>query len=192
MAYPALPALIMHALPVTDVGRTSILRAARRAFARQPYAAVTLRGIAADAGVSASLIVKHFGGKESLFDRVADFSDAAELLLAAPDDELGRHAVQTLIQWRQENGMDLLLRVVFAIGISDERKLIRDRFHAQVVQAFAGRLSGDDIEVRAELIVAHLLGLGAAMAVDKEGPTATAEVSYIADLYGPGIQSLID
>jgi AcrR family transcriptional regulator len=177
---------------VTDVGRTSILRAARKAFARQPYSAVTLRGIAADAGVSASLIVKHFGGKESLFDRVADFSEAADLLLGAPDAELGRHAVVTLVNWRRENASDLLLRVVFAIGISDERKLIRERFHAQVVQAFADRLSGDDIEVRAELIVAHLLGLGAAMAVDKEGPTSTAEPSHIADLYAPAIQSLIN
>lgn len=176
---------------MTDVGRTAILRAARRAFARQPYAAVTLRGIAKDANVSASLIVKHFGGKESLFDQVADFSDAAELLLAAPDAELGRHAVVTLIQWRRDNGSDLLLRVVFAIGISDERKLLRERFHDQVVRAFADRLSGDDIALRADLIVAHLLGLGAALAVDKTGPTASAAPAQVADLYAPALQSLI-
>ncbi|TCN26350.1 TetR family transcriptional regulator [Kribbella orskensis] len=176
---------------MTDVGRTAILRAARRAFARQPYAAVTLRGIAKDANVSASLIVKHFGGKESLFDQVADFSAAAELLLAAPDAELGRHAVVTLIQWRRDNGSDLLLRVVFAIGISDERKLLRERFHDQVVQAFADRLSGDDIALRADLIVAHLLGLGAALAVDKTGPTASADPAQVADLYAPALQSLI-
>ena len=176
---------------MTDVGRTAILRAARRAFARQPYAAVTLRGIAKDANVSASLIVKHFGGKESLFDQVADFSDAAELLLAAPDAELGRHAVVTLIQWRRDNGSDLLLRVVFAIGISDERKLLRERFHDQVVRAFADRLSGDDIALRADLIVAHLLGLGAALAVDKTGPTASADPAQVADLYAPALQSLI-
>ncbi len=53
---------------VIDPGRTAILRAARRAFALQPYAAVTLRGIAGDANVSAALIVKHFGSKEALFD----------------------------------------------------------------------------------------------------------------------------
>jgi AcrR family transcriptional regulator len=176
---------------VTDAGRTAILRAARKAFALQPYAAVTLRGIAADAGVSASLIVKHFGGKESLFDRVADFSDAAELLLKAPNPELGRHVVLTLIGWRRENGTDLLLRVVFAIGPGDERKLLRERFHDQVVQSFATRLTGDDTAVRAELIVAHILGLGAAMAIDKTGPVATAEPTRIADLYAPGIQSLI-
>jgi AcrR family transcriptional regulator len=176
---------------VTDVGRTAIIRAARRAFARQPYDAVTLRGIAADAGVSASLIVKHFGGKESLFDRVADFSEAAELLLAAPNEELGRQAVRALVQWRRDNQADLMLRVVFAIGSGDERKLLRERFREQVVGAFADRLSGDHVDVRAELIVAHLLGLGAALAVDMTGPTASAELDLVADLYGPALQSLI-
>ncbi len=181
----------MHAVPVTDASRPAIIKAARRAFARQPYAAVTLRGIAADAKVSASLIVKHFGGKEALFHQVADFSDAAELLLAAPDDKLGRHAVESLVRWRRDTGTDLLLRVIFAIGISDERRLLRERFHDQVVQSFAARLTGDHAAVRAELIVAQLLGLGAVLAVDQEGPTATAEAALIADLYAPGIQALV-
>jgi AcrR family transcriptional regulator len=183
----------MHAVPVTeaDAGRMAILRAARKAFALQPYAAVTLRGIAADAGVSASLIVKHFGGKESLFDRVADFSDAAELLLKAPNAKLGRQAVLTLVRWRQETGTDLLLRVVFAIGPGDERKLLREHFHDQVVQAVAKRLDGGHVDVRAELIVAHLLGLGAILTVDKTGPTASADPDLLADLYGPAIQSLV-
>jgi AcrR family transcriptional regulator len=176
---------------VTDASRPAILKAARRAFARQPYAAVTLRGIASDANVSASLIIKHFGGKEALFDQVADFSQAADLLLAAPDDQLGRHTVETLVRWRRETETDLLLRVIFAIGVGDERKLLRERFHDQVVHSFAKRLTGPHTAVRAELIVAHLLGLGAVMAVDKEGPTATTAPAQLADLYAPGIQSLI-
>ncbi|WP_328328693.1 TetR family transcriptional regulator [Kribbella sp. NBC_00382] len=176
---------------MTDASRPAILKAARRAFARQPYDAVTLRGIAKDANVSASLIIKHFGGKEALFDRVADFSDAATLLLAAPDAELGRHAVEALVRWRRETETDLLLRVIFAIGVGDERKLLREHFRDQVVRAFAERLTGDHTAVRAELIVAQLLGLGATIAVDKEGPTATADPSLIADLYAPAIQALI-
>lgn len=58
-------------------GRDAILRAARRAFTQRPYADVTIRGIAADAGVSPSLVVKHFGRKEELFNTVADFGPAA-------------------------------------------------------------------------------------------------------------------
>nr|WP_272954737.1 TetR/AcrR family transcriptional regulator [Kribbella sandramycini] len=167
------------------------MRAARRAFALQPYAAVTLRGIAKDANVSAALIVKHFGSKEALFERVADFSEAAEFLLAAPDAELGAHVVRTLITHRRENGLDLLLRVVFAAGGGDERALIREHFRDQVTHAFAARLTGTDAHLRAELITAQLLGLSAAMAIDRTGLAATADVERIVELYAPGIQQLI-
>jgi AcrR family transcriptional regulator len=176
---------------VIDHGRTAILRAARKAFAREPYDAVTLRGIAADASVSAALIVKHFGGKEALFEKVADFSEAAQLLLAAPDHDLGRHAVVTLVNYRRENNQDLLVRVVFAAGSGDERALIREHFRDQVTHAFAARLTGDNADLRAELITAQLVGLGAAMSVNKTGPAATAAPEAIADLYAPGIQALI-
>ncbi|MCP3803808.1 TetR family transcriptional regulator [Allokutzneria sp. A3M-2-11 16] len=176
---------------MTDSGRQAILLAARRAFARHPYAAVTLRGIAADAGVSASLIVKHFGGKESLFDEVADFTGAAAALLDAPNEELGRCAVRALVQYRQENNADLLLRVVFAVGSGDERAMLRERFRTQVVRQVAARLTGEDVPLRAELFVAQLIGLGAALAIDREGPAATADAERIADLYAPALQSLV-
>lgn len=178
-------------MTTADNSRTAILRAARRAFARQPYAAVTLRGIAADAGISAALIVKHFGSKESVFDAVADFSEAAASLLDAPDAGLGRHAVLTLVRYRRENGSDLMLRVVFAAGNGDERKLLRERFRDQVVQQVAARLDGPEVALRAELFVAHLLGLGAALAINHEGPAATATPEQIADLYAPALQALV-
>lgn len=176
---------------MTDPGRTAILRAARKAFARESYDAVTLRGVAADAGVSAALILKYFGSKEALFERVADFSEAAQLLLDAPDDQLGRHAVLTLVRYRQENNQDLLVRVVFAAGSGDERALIREHFRDQVTSAFAGRLTGPDAALRAALITAHLLGLGAAIAIDRSGTIASADPEQVADLYAPAIQRLI-
>jgi AcrR family transcriptional regulator len=176
---------------VTDPARTAILRSARKAFAREPYDAVTLRGVAADAGVSAALIVKYFGAKEALFERVADFTEAAQLLLAAPNERLGEHAVRTLIEYRRENDQDLLVRVVFAAGKGDERALIREHFRDQVTRAFAARLTGPDAELRAALITAQLLGLGALLAIDKTGPIATATPDTLAELYAPAIQDLI-
>jgi AcrR family transcriptional regulator len=176
---------------VTDPARTTILRAARRAFAREPYDAVTLRGVAADAGVSAALIVKYFGGKEALFERVADFTQAAQSLLAAPNVRLGEHAVRTLVEYRRENDQDLLVRVVFAAGKGDERAQIREHFRDQVTRAVAARLTGPDAELRASLITAQLLGLGAAIAIDKTGPILTADLEAVVALYAPAIQDLI-
>ncbi|MEU2679081.1 transcriptional regulator, TetR family [Streptomyces sp. LamerLS-316] len=173
-------------------GRDAILLAARRAFTQRPYAEVTIRGIAADAGVSASLVVKHFGRKEQLFNTVADFGPAAEELFDAPLDGLGRHMVLTLVRRRREQKGDPLLRVVFSLGNHDERSLLRDRFHEQVTARLTERLPGRERALRAELIAGHLIGLGATLSLHREGAGSRATPEHLADLYAPALQSLVE
>ncbi|MFH7596750.1 TetR family transcriptional regulator [Streptomyces racemochromogenes] len=177
----------------SGTGRDAIVRAARRAFTLRPYAEVTLRGIAADAGVSPSLIVKRFGSKEALFNTVADFGAAADALFAAPPPELGRHMVLTMVELRDRFGGDPLLRVVFSLGIEDERTLLRARFREQVTDRLAGALAGPDARLRAELIAGQLLGLGATLSLHRpDGAGAHARPERLADLYAPGLQRLVD
>ncbi|QXE38382.1 TetR family transcriptional regulator [Streptomyces sp. GMY02] len=178
--------------PEAGTGRAAIVRAARRAFAFRPYAEVTLRGIAAEAGVSASLIVKHFSTKERLFNTVADFGPAADLLFAAPPESLGRHLVLTVVRSRREQQADPLLRVVFALGNDDERVLLRERFGEQITRRLAALLPGRERALRAELVVGQLLGLGATLSLHREGANARATPEQLAALYGPSLQRLID
>jgi AcrR family transcriptional regulator len=178
--------------PGTVPGRIAILRAARRAFALRPYAEVTLRGIAADAGVSASLIVKRFGSKEQLFTAVADFGPAADELFAAPLPELGRHLVLILVGHRRAQHGDPLLRVVFSLGISDERSLLRDRFQEQITDRLRTLLTGADAALRAELIAGQLLGLGATLSIHRTGAASRTAPERLADLYAPSLQHLLD
>ncbi|WP_405826012.1 TetR family transcriptional regulator [Streptomyces sp. NBC_00838] len=177
--------------PDPGTGRLAILRAARRAFTQRPYAEVTMRGIAADAGVSASLIVKRFGTKERLFNTVADFGPAADKLFAAPPAVLGRHLVLTMVRLRRENHSDPLLRVVFSLGNMDERTLLRERFRGQVTARLAGLIGGERSELRAELITGQLLGLGATLSLHRPGAGEEATPELIADLYAPALQRLI-
>ncbi|MFD5060250.1 MULTISPECIES: TetR family transcriptional regulator [unclassified Streptomyces] len=188
----AVPAPSPSPVPADQgTSRDAILRAARRAFTQRPYAEVTIRGIAADAGVSPSLVVKHFGRKEELFNTVADFGPAAEELFDAPLDTLGRHMVVTLVRRRRELKSDPLLRVVFSLGNQDERSLLRDRFHEQVTGALIARLPGRERTLRAELIAGHLLGLGATLSLHREGAGSLATPEHLADLYAPALQTLI-
>ncbi|MEU0136673.1 TetR family transcriptional regulator [Streptomyces sp. NPDC006296] len=172
-------------------GRDAILLAARRAFTQRPYAEVTIRAVAADAGVSPSLVVKHFGRKEQLFNTVADFGPAAEELLDAPLDGLGRHMVLTLVRRRREQKGDPLLRVVFSLGNHDERSLLRDRFHEQVTARLTARLPGREPALRAELIAGQLIGLGATLSLHREGAGSRATPEHLADLYAPALQGLV-
>jgi hypothetical protein len=95
------------------------------------------------------------------------------------------------VEYRRENDQDLLVRVVFAAGKGDERAQIREHFRDQVTRAFAARLTGPDADLRAALITGQLLGLGAAIAIDRTGPIAAADPGTVAGLYAPGIQRLI-
>ncbi|MEV8525213.1 TetR family transcriptional regulator [Streptomyces sp. NPDC052000] len=175
----------------TGTGRDAILRAARRAFTLRPYAEVTMRQIAADAGVSASLIVKRFGSKEHLFHTVADFGPAADALFAAAPHALGRHLVLTMVRMRREDQGDPLLRAVFSLGNMDERTLLRERFREQVTSRLAGQLPGEERELRAELIAGLLLGLGATLSLHRPGAGERATPEQLADLYAPAVQRLI-
>ncbi|MEU2831014.1 TetR family transcriptional regulator [Streptomyces lavendulae] len=176
-----------------ESGRDAIVRAARRAFTLRPYAEVTMRGIAAAAGVSPSLIVKRFGTKEALFNTVADFRTAADELFAAPPAALGRHLVLTMVELRDRFRGDPLLRVVFSLGIEDERTLLRARFREQVTDRLAASLTGPDAQLRAELIAGQLLGLGATLSLHRpDGAGARTSAERLADLYAPGLQRLID
>jgi AcrR family transcriptional regulator len=173
-------------------GRDAILRAARRAFTLRPYAEVTMRGIAADAGVSASLIVKRFGTKEQLFSTVTDFGPAADMLFDAPPAELGRHMVLALVRSRREQGVDPLLRVVFSLGNQDERSLLKERFREQVTERLTRQLTGGERELRAELIVGMLLGLGAAISLNRpDSASEAADPEHLAALYAPALQALV-
>lgn len=175
----------------TSSSKLAILRAARIAFGRHPYNTVTLRDIATAAGVSAPLIIKHFGGKEQLFDTVADFGRAATELFDAPLDGLADHMIRHVLIARRERSIDPLLRVVFAIGTADERTLLLTRFRTQIIDALTEKLGGGTERVRAELIVGSLLGLGAMISIDREGPLTTLGVDEIAAVFAPGLQSLI-
>ncbi|MFF7501991.1 TetR family transcriptional regulator [Streptomyces lavendulae] len=176
-----------------ESGRDAIVRAARRAFTLRPYAEVTMRGIAAAAGVSPSLIVKRFGSKEALFNTVADFRTAADELFAAPPAALGRHLVLTMVELRDRFRGDPLLRVVFSLGIEDERTLLRARFREQVTDRLAASLTGPDAQLRAELIAGQLLGLGATLSLHRpDGAGARTSAERLVDLYAPGLQRLID
>src|SRR5919112_1339266 len=55
-----------------EVTRERILRAACDAFMHDWYDQVTLRDVAADAGVALQTVVNHFGNKEALFGAAAE------------------------------------------------------------------------------------------------------------------------
>ncbi len=171
--------------------RVALLRAARRRFSRYGYADVTLRDIAADADVSAALVVKYFGSKESLFAEASSFESDAATLLDCELPRLGEHLVRTLLDYHDQTQADPLLRALLTSARPAGAEF-RVNFERQFVAVLASRLAGPDARLRAELVCTQLLGLGAARLVLRTEAITGESRERLVELVSPLLQSWLD
>jgi AcrR family transcriptional regulator len=171
--------------------RDAILRAARRRFAQRAFAEVGLRDIALDCGVSAALVMKYFGNKENLFAKAVSFETEATALLDCELDRLGEHLVRTLCDLQDRAQSDPFLRAVITAFRPNGQDFAAS-FQQYVVKPLAARLPGSDPQLRADLICAQLIGLGAVrLALKLPGLTALT-VDELVARYAPSLQALVD
>ncbi len=179
--------------PDVDTTRNALLKAARVRFALYPYPDVTLRDIARDAGVSATLVIKYFGSKIDLFREVVDFGDVFIDLLDAPVDQLGHHlAAVHAARINDPDVADPFLGLLLNSVGRDVPPWVRDELLVQFVAALARRLRGPDRTLRAELVCAQLMGLAAMRRALKAEAVSTLPPAQVADYLGPLLQVLID
>lgn len=171
--------------------RKLIVDAAGVAFATRPYREITLKDIAEDAGVSASLIIKYFGSKEQLFEELIDFQSGAEALLDCPLEQLGEHMV-SLFARPSEPYRPLSMNILFMSGTSEENsRTLRENYSTQIIDALAARLPGPDARLRAELAISMVMGL-AIMRRRMMRELATGTVEDVLPMYAPLVQKLLD
>ena len=129
-----------------EVTRERILQAACDAFMRRWYDDVTLRDIAADAGVALQTVVNHFGNKEALFgvaaERISETITSLRWTVAAGDLE---RATTILVDDYEQTG-DFTLRT---LAIEERVPVVRPvlalgrRGHQEWVEhVFAAALTG--------------------------------------------------
>jgi AcrR family transcriptional regulator len=173
-----------------DRTRAALLAAAERRFARDGYAATTVRDIAADAGVNVALISRYFDGKAGLFEAclqaataemsraaggVPDLAGAVESLVAltaGPGGEAGGHDV-----------LGLFLRSS-GDAHAERARTGALRSFGQGLAGLAGWSPGDagDLLLRGQLVVAAAMGIRVLRAVGGPEPLASASA---AELAGP-------
>jgi len=175
--------------------RQRLIAAARRRFATDGYDRASLRAIAAEAGLDASLIRHYFGDKAGLL--VASMQlpvNPVEILrtvIASGPDGLGRRLVEAfLASWDPHREVIAgLVRTTFADAavVPPTLQVVR----GVVVASLRGVLTGKDAELRAELIAGQLLGLAMLRYVRPLEPLASAPRARVADWYAPAVQRLI-
>lgn len=145
--------------------RQLLLDSALRRFAKEGYAATTVRDIAEDAGVNVALIARYFESKEGLY--------ATALQEAV--DELGRESGRVPLSQVPEaiahrvagpgpdrGGPDLLLLLLLRSTRDEHTERLRlgvlRRFSEGLAKA-AGDAGDEDLVLRAELVLATAIGI---------------------------------
>ncbi|GAA0940753.1 TetR/AcrR family transcriptional regulator [Nonomuraea longicatena] len=164
-----------------EATRARLLEAARLRFAREGYDATSVRDIAGDAGVDATLIFRYFGSKKQLFDQ-ATTADSPADLLAGPPEELVARMVRTVVDhdWTAYGGEHPLVAMLRSSAHEDTRLRIREEVCHTYVDALRDLAEGEDTALRAELLSAWMVGIGILRSVVATPALSEARTSDLA------------
>jgi AcrR family transcriptional regulator len=147
--------------------RDRILATATKAFLAQGYQAVTLRSVAAEAGVDAALPTYYFGSKAGLFAAAMALpvspAEVFDKALAGDDDGLPERLLRGMLDaWDDPRSGPPLRRIAAAAAASSEpelTRLVREAVGSQLIARLAARLGGPDGTHRAAGFGAQMSGV---------------------------------
>jgi AcrR family transcriptional regulator len=177
--------------------RAEILAVARRRFLAEGYAHVSLRSIAADAGVDVALISYHFGSKKGLFGAaMALAANPAELLaqeLDGPLNSLPERIVHAVVTAWEDPAAGGTLRtfILAAIQDPDVARLFREMLEREIVNRLAERIGGADATRRASVAVSQVAGLVMARYVLGVEPLASMTADELAQRMAPALRAAL-
>jgi AcrR family transcriptional regulator len=146
----------------SDRTRAAILRAARDRFAAEGYDRTTIRGVASDAEIDPSMVMRYFGSKAQLFDAALSIDLRLPDLAGVPVEELPRVLVRHFLdRWEGDPSDDALL-VLLRSAVTNPQAAARMQgiFASQVAPALAAAIGPERAARRAGLVSTQLLGLG--------------------------------
>jgi AcrR family transcriptional regulator/dienelactone hydrolase len=179
--------------------RQDILDAARARFARDGYAAATIRKIAADAGVDAALVLQFFGSKEELFAAVLSITPYALARIAeafdGPAESAGERVTRAYLSvWEGEprHSEPLLAMLRNSIAHEQASAQLRDFIQARLIREANPRLGDDhDSVLRVGLVASMLVGVIVGRKVVGVPSLADEDAEVIVALVAPALQVIL-
>jgi AcrR family transcriptional regulator len=169
-----------------DQTKAVILAAARERFAESGYEAATIRGIAADANIDPSMVMRYFGNKDQLFAAAAEFDLRFPDLSGIERSEVGvAMASHFLARWEDDDALIVLLRSSTTNAEAAQRMM--GIFAAQLLPAIA-TLVPDDAPRRAGLIATQVLGMALCRFVLRIPPIVAMSREELIEWLGPTLQ----
>lgn len=168
---------------------------ARRRFVADGYAAVSMRSIAAEAGVDPALVSYHFGSKRGLFGAALELSINPALVVAeaidAPLELVPERLVRALLGvWDDPRHGPQLVGLVEGVVTDSESALVfREVLEREVFGRIAERLGGRDAGRRASGLGVQLAGLVFLRYVLRVEPIASMTADEVVAAMTPGMRA---
>lgn len=185
--------------PGPSATRAAILDAARARFAGDGFAGTTIRRVADDAGVDASLVMQFFGSKNQLFAAVMSLSpDALQRFDTAydgPQEGLGERVVRAYLglwEGAPEHSEPLMAMLRGAIVNEQASEQLREFIQARLLAAARSRTADtNDAALRAGLASSMLVGVVVGRRIVGVPILAEADTEALVALVAPAIQSVL-
>jgi AcrR family transcriptional regulator len=173
--------------------RAAILAAARELFGERGFSKTTIREIAERAGVAHGLIRLHYTSKEQLF--VAALMADRQYVQTSIDGDLGglaERVVRAYVESIDSLGVhDPFVAVIRSAGDTDVAKSLLQAMRREPAEAFADALDVPDVDRRADLLGALLIGVAFSRHVLGDGPLAAMSAEELVDYLIPPVQAIL-
>jgi AcrR family transcriptional regulator len=174
----------------SDVTRQAILSAARELFSQDSYDRVTVRKIAAKAGIDAALVIRYFGSKEELFLRaLTSVGVCPSTVFEGKTSTLGERLLKTQVpEWDKQDPNSPLLIIMRALSNPEAASSLIKLLDQDIVQPIAEQISAPDHQLRAELILAQLIGLAVVRNLLRSEVLSTTPLERLVEMLNPVFQ----
>jgi AcrR family transcriptional regulator len=174
--------------PRSEGTRRAILRAARALFAARGYEQTTIRAVAAQADIDASMVMRYFQSKAGLFTAAVTTDLQVPDLRPVPSGHRGELLVRYFIdRWEGPVADDKLIALL--------RTAVTSEAIAGQVQAILGRrlteriaaLGEEQAPERAALVAAQLLGVALCRYILRFEPLASLPADEVVAAVAPSV-----
>ncbi|MGV9855367.1 TetR/AcrR family transcriptional regulator [Streptomyces sp. NPDC003442] len=174
--------------------REAILEAARAELHEHGYSKMTIRAVAARAGVTHGLVMRHFGSKEGLLRAAIPGPQDLDAVLAGGGVGLPERIARAFVERMEMAGsLDPMVALIRSAAVSEPTAThLYLSMQEQSARAYRAVLEGPDVDERVDLLGAVLLGVTFSRYVVRAGPLATMSpetvIQHLADLIRPIVQ----
>lgn len=175
-----------------DATRAALLAAATELFAERGFEQTTVRDIAAHAKVNQALLFRYFGSKDALFQATLA-STSRQLIDETPPEQLvARMLTLMLSQETPKSDASSFYAVLRSSSHERAASAVRLDIGADYTRALAPLTDQPNADIRADLVLAWLLGIGLLRSVVNKQPLADADPTVISECVLRAVSVLLE